>query len=163
MRISAIAAMDEDRVIGNKGELPWHIPEDLKRFSRLTKGHAVMMGRKTYFSLPENARPLPERQNIVITRDPSKLEEGEGVEVQTDPVDYLKLCKQGVKRIESPIIWICGGQQIYELTSELWDDLYLTIVPGKHKGDAYFPKVEGQFELVKEEEAEECRFLLYRR
>lgn len=163
MRISAIVAMDESRVIGCKDTLPWHIPEDLKRFSRLTKGHAVMMGRKTFESIPVNKRPLPERQNIVVTRDAARLKGISGIEIQTDPVDYLTLCKQGIKRIESPIIWICGGQQIYELTAPLWDDLYLTLVPGKHKGDAYFPMVESEFQLVKEEETPDCIFQTYRR
>lgn len=69
MKITAILAMDESLLIGKKDGLPWHIPEDLKRFNSLTRGHIVVMGRNTYFSLPEKYRPLPHRRNIVITRE----------------------------------------------------------------------------------------------
>jgi dihydrofolate reductase len=75
MKIIAILAMDEHCLIGSHQSLPWHIPEDMKRFRELTTGHTVLMGKNTYFSLPEKVRPLPNRRNIVITRsDISEVE-----------------------------------------------------------------------------------------
>jgi dihydrofolate reductase len=68
MKIIAVLAMTEERLIGKNGQLPWHIPEDLKHFQNLTKGKIVIMGKNTYYSLPEKYRPLPHRRNIVLTR-----------------------------------------------------------------------------------------------
>jgi dihydrofolate reductase len=70
MHITAILAMDSTLLIGASNKLPWHIPEDLKRFQQFTKGHIVVMGKNTYYSIPESHRPLPNRRNIVITREP---------------------------------------------------------------------------------------------
>ena len=76
MKIIAVLAMTEERLIGNNGALPWHIPEDLKHFQQLTRGKTVVMGKNTYYSLPEKYRPLPKRRNIVLTR--SDFSECEG-------------------------------------------------------------------------------------
>ncbi|RMD83773.1 MAG: dihydrofolate reductase, partial [Candidatus Dadabacteria bacterium] len=96
MKIAAIAAMSENRVIGKSGSIPWHCPEDMKRFKELTTGHPVIMGRKTYESLPKNFRPLPGRTNIVVT---SKLEliKEEGVIISPSPAKAIELCRSSLE------------------------------------------------------------------
>ncbi len=128
--ISLIAAIGENRVIGNKGKIPWHIAEDFKRFKRLTQGHAVIMGRKTYESI---GKPLPNRTNIVITRDPQfKIENCVVVNSLNDAIIQAKHLSPGE-------IFIIGGGQVYDQAIRLADKLYLTIVKGNFPGDAYFP------------------------
>ena len=151
IRFIAIVAMDEKRVIGNKNALPWNIPEDMRHFSKLTKGHSVLMGRKTYESLPEKYRPLPERLNMVITRDPSKLKVPPGVLVFRSPSECIEACRQGDVALRSEIVWIIGGSEIYQETMDEWDEVYITRVEGTHEGDAFLPEFESSFELVERE------------
>ncbi|RME59658.1 MAG: dihydrofolate reductase, partial [Candidatus Dadabacteria bacterium] len=91
-KVFAIAAMDKGRVIGCGNKIPWHLPEDLKRFSQLTKGHTVLMGKNTFFSIPEKYRPLPERLNVIASRSLSKdsAEElhNENILVTSDAVEF---------------------------------------------------------------------------
>lgn len=157
MKIFAITAMDENRVIGLKGGLPWNLPADLKHMSTLTKGNYVLMGRSTYDSLPEKYRPLPQRKNIVVTKQ-SNLIFPDEVEVWHDlsgAISYYRNLE------DTKILWIFGGQNIYEQTVSIWDEVYLTYVPGKHEGDAYLPKFEDQFELRESTQAENCEFRRY--
>lgn len=156
MKIAAIVAMDKNRVIGQNGTLPWHLPADLKRFKELTTGFSVVMGRNTYFSLPDKFRPLPNRNNIVVTSDPTKLKD-EGVETFKTPEAAIEACKQ---RGEDKV-WIIGGSQLYASTVDLWDELHLTLVKAEHEGDAYFPNFEDRLELVESEEQEGCIFQIY--
>ena len=147
--VCAIAAMDESRVIGHKGKLPWHIPEDLKHFSDLTKGHAVLMGRKTWESLPERYRPLPQRKNIVISRTVTNLS---GAEVWESPEKCIQFFRSGKAELPGGKIWIIGGAEIYRLTASLWDEVYLTLVKGCREGDAFFPPFEEAFSKAAEED-----------
>ncbi|HQH28508.1 MAG TPA: dihydrofolate reductase, partial [Oligoflexia bacterium] len=101
LRVIAIAAMDEARVIGAKNALPWSIPEDSRRFFSLTKGHAVLMGRKTYESLPARFRPLPQRRNLVISRSPAQLAQDSGIEVHTCACELIDSARSGAYALPS--------------------------------------------------------------
>jgi dihydrofolate reductase len=149
IKIIAIAAMDEARVIGVKNQLPWQIPEDLKRFSLLTVGHAVLMGRRTFESLPAAFRPLPKRKNIVIS---STLPEQKGVEIFQSPEGVFKALEEEVLKLPTDKLWVIGGESLYRQTLEYWDEVYLTLVQGKHQGDAFFPEFEEGFKLVSKDE-----------
>ena len=130
MKISLIAAISENKVIGRDNDLPWHIPEDLKRFKEITKGHPVIMGRKTYESI---GRLLPNRTNIIITRDKTYQVEGAVI------VNSLEDAIQEGKKVDDREIFIIGGGQIFEQAIEVADKLYLTIVHDTIDGDVYFP------------------------
>jgi len=152
VQIISIAAMDEGRVIGADGGLPWRIPEDMKRFSALTTGHTVLMGRKTYESLPDKYRPLPNRNNIVASRKDCSQIEREGAKVISNPIKFLEKIKKGATSLATEKLWIVGGEQIYRATLPLWEAIYLTRVAGEHSGDAFFPEFEDDFELAERED-----------
>ncbi len=160
MKIAAIVAMNEARVIGRDGQLPWHIPEDLKRFKKLTMGSPVIMGRKTYESLPAVARPLPGRLNIVITRN-KDFKAPEGVVIVDSPAAAIEAAKSADS--QSGKAWIIGGAEIYRASLADIDEIALTKVPGRDQGDAYFPEFEESFDLLQNEPGVGCSFLLYRR
>jgi len=126
-----IAAVAENRCIGAENKLPWHLPEDLKRFRAITRGHPVIMGRKTFESI---GRPLPQRQNIVITRDPHYS--ADGVETATS----LEQAIERAKAQNPEQIFVIGGAEIYRLALPLADRLYLTLVHQNVSGDAFFPE-----------------------
>ena len=163
IKICAIAAMDSGRVIGNAGGIPWHIPEDMKHFSRLTRGHTVLMGRKTYQSLPDRFRPLPERKNLVISRGASADAFFPGAEIWNDPKECIEAYRNGRAEIQGQYLWIIGGEQIYRQTVAWWDEVYLTRVLGNNEGDAFFPAFEDQFELLSEERHQGFIFEQYQR
>ena len=127
-KISLIAAMAEDRVIGKDNDMPWHLPADLQHFKRVTLGKPVIMGRKTFESI---GRPLPGRKNIVITR--SQNWTSNGVEVVNSPDNALKLVKDAEE------VMIIGGGNIYRQFLSLADTLYLTFIDLKVEGDTQFP------------------------
>ncbi|EKD70031.1 MAG: Dihydrofolate reductase [uncultured bacterium] len=128
--LSAIAAISENRVIGKANQLLWRLPADLKHFKSLTSGHPIIMGRKTYESI---GKPLPNRKNIVLTRD-SKFQ-ANGCQVVTTLADAIKYAKQEC----GDEIFIIGGADIYQQALPEIDRLYLTIVHHEFDGDAYFP------------------------
>ncbi len=163
LKVKAIVAMDQGRAIGLNNDLLWHIPEDMKRFKELTSGHAVLMGRKTYESLPEKFRPLPNRTNIVCTRDVSGWQKEAGVHLTNAPVAYLRNAKAGLGEFDTDTLWVIGGSEIYKQTLPLWDELFLTLVHKKHEADAFFPEFESEFELVSEEAHDGFSFLHYLR
>ena len=131
----AIAAMAENRVIGNKGDIPWHLPEDFKWFKRTTMGDILVMGRKTYESI---GRPLPGRETFILSRTPREIP---NVRTFTDlsMLDQLKTDKT---------IWIAGGSEIYRQMLPKCSELYLTKVHRNVEGDTYFPPFEEHFILV---------------
>jgi dihydrofolate reductase len=157
--VCAIVAMDENRVIGIDNQLPWHIPEDLKRFKELTTGKAVIMGRKTYESLPEKFRPLPNRKNFVITRSTTMIHPE--VQLVNDPLKFLKDIKSGTLVFDYKELWVVGGQEVYSLLLPMTDKIFLTKVKGVHAGDAFFPKFEDSFKLVSREDYEQFSFEEY--
>ena len=143
-RVLAIAAMDEGRAIGFEGALPWDAPGDLKRFAKLTKGNTVLMGRKTWEALPATARPLSGRLNVVVTKDPARIDTSSGAIAVQSAQEFIDSFRQG-KVGQGDILWVIGGAQIYELTRAAWDGVFLTIVAGKYPGDAWMPKFEDRF------------------
>ena len=135
--IILISALGEnDRVIGNGLKLPWHIPEDLKRFKALTKGYPLIMGRLTYESLIlQFGKQLPGRPHFVLSSRPEKLRDTQAV-VFTSMESALKAAET------YPKVFIAGGAKIYEQGLELADRWELTIVEGQHEGDVYFPEYD---------------------
>ena len=130
----AIAAMAENRVIGNQGDIPWHLPADFKWFKKTTMGDILVMGRKTYESI---GRPLPGRETYVLSRQTRKIE---GVHnfTELDTLDQLNTDKT---------IWIAGGGEIYNQLLPRCEALYLARVHRTVEGDALFPAFEEQFTL----------------
>lgn len=138
-KISIIAAIGENRELGKNGKLLWHISEDLKRFKKLTDGHIVIMGRKTYDSIPLKWRPLSNRANIVITRNENY--KAEGVIIVHSVEDALKEAQnEKIQKKYPGEIFIIGGGQIYEQGIKYADKLYLTVVKGKYEADVFFPE-----------------------
>jgi dihydrofolate reductase len=139
----AIAAMSENRVIGLHNKLPWHIPEDFQWVKHCTRGQAIAMGRKTFESM---GRPLPNRENIVISRTATEIP-GCVVLPSLDALAAYATDRE---------IWIFGGAQIYAAALPRVGELYLTVVKGQFEGDAFFPPFEDQFVLdsvIREEPA----------
>lgn len=159
--VAAVVAMDQNRVIGKSGSLPWHLPEDLAHFRNLTKGHVVVMGRKTWESLPEKFRPLPGRINVVVSRDLAKLSLPDGVLGVNSPEEAVKVA-QSVAR-DGQRVWIIGGAEVYRATLPLCSEVYLTVVDGSHEGDAWLPSFEEQFTKISENRGELCSFQVYAR
>ena len=140
--INIIAAIGQNRELGASNDLLWHIPEDSKRFKNLTTGHPVIMGRKTFDSIPEKYRPLPNRTNIVITRDQA-ANFGEGVLVANSLAEAIEKAKTAEGTDE---IFIGGGGQIYAEALPLADRLYLTTVEKTFpKADVFFPDYQNVF------------------
>jgi dihydrofolate reductase len=133
----AIAAMSENRVIGNAGKIPWHLPEDFKWFKKMTTGQVVVMGRKTFESI---GKPLPNRETIVLSR-------GQFSHPGVRAVASLEEIDTPGEQRE---IFICGGAQIYEKALPHCSDLYLTLVKRVVDGDTFFPAFEERFEIVEE-------------
>lgn len=127
--ISLIWAMDENRVIGYHNQLPWRLPEDLKFFKRVTMGHPIMMGRKTYESI---GRPLPGRENIVITRDEAYHPDGCTV---MNSIEKF----QGFAEGKEEEIFVIGGAEIFKEVLPYADKLYLTMIHHQFEGDTFFP------------------------
>ncbi|MCF6435427.1 MULTISPECIES: type 3 dihydrofolate reductase [Pseudoalteromonas] len=149
MIISMIAAMANNRVIGQDNKMPWHLPSDLKHFKRVTLNKPVVMGRKTFESI---GRPLPGRRNIVITR--SESYSASGVEVVSSPQAALELVSDAEE------IMIIGGGNIYEQFLPMCERLYLTFIDLDVAGDTCFPDYTkaGHWEVIEEQSlsADEC-------
>lgn len=158
MTIRAIVAMDEGRVIGCEGGLPWHLPDDLRRFAQLTKGGTVVMGRRTYDSLPEQVRPLKGRTNIVVTTNRSAVYPA-AVRVVSD---LAALIEEMQSHRDTPF-WIIGGEELYRQTIDAWDEAFVTVVHGIHAGDRHLPPFESNFILTQTEPGNGCDFLHYAR
>jgi dihydrofolate reductase len=136
----AIAAMSENRVIGNGNKIPWHLPEDFKWFKKMTTGQIIVMGRKTFESI---GKPLPNRTTIVLSRTNFQHP---GVQTISD----LSEIERTLPNVADRRVFICGGAQIYEQTLPRCSDLYLTLVKRTVEGDAFFPPFENDFELTEE-------------
>lgn len=136
-----IAAMASNRVIGVDGRLPWHLPADMRRFRSLTSGHPVIMGRRTFESI---GRPLPNRTNMVLSRDPGCLADGCWVyDSLPDAVAAAAVAPGGDQ------VWIIGGGDLYRATIDVADRLELTVLDAEIDGDTYFPEIDPKrWELV---------------
>lgn len=130
-RVSLIAAVSSNGVIGNEGRLPWHLPEDLKRFKTLTLGHTIVMGRKTWQSI---GRLLPGRRNVIVSRDPDLRIDG--AEVVPSVAAAIAIAAGDAE------VFVIGGGEIYRATIELADRLHLTEVALDVPGDAFFPAID---------------------
>lgn len=125
MTLSILVAHDENRGIGFNNQLPWHLPNDLKRVKEITTDHTLVMGRETYESI---GRPLPNRKNVVLTRNPDF--KAEGVEVIHQLEDIAKLEGQ---------VFIFGGQTLFESFIDTVDDMYITVIHDTFQADTFFP------------------------
>jgi dihydrofolate reductase len=143
MIISLIVAMSENRVIGVDNKLPWHIPEDLKHFKKVTSGHPMIMGRKTYDSI---GRALPNRTNIVITRNAEF--HAEHVHRADSLGKAIGIAEESPGKEE---IFIIGGGEIFRQSLGVANRIYLTTVHTKIAGDVFFPEIPPGFMKVKEE------------
>lgn len=140
--ISIIVAIAENNAIGKNNQLLWHIPDDLKRFKRLTTGHPVLMGKKTFESLP--VQPLPNRMNIVLTDIPGEKIEGCTMAYSID--EAISLCP------ENEECFIMGGGMVYRQFLEIANKLYITFVHKKFDADTFFPEIDfSKWELTEEE------------
>jgi dihydrofolate reductase len=137
MRINMIFARAANGVIGNNNRLPWHLPEDMAHFKRLTQGWPVIMGRKTWDSLPPKFRPLPGRRNVVITRQQGWKEDG--AEPASSLADALSLCGQ------SEEVWVIGGAQIYAQAEPLAHRIEVTEIAQDFAGDAFAPPLGSEW------------------
>lgn len=140
-KVTLIAAIDENSVLGKDNQLIWHLPEDLKRFKRLTMGHAVIMGRKTFESLP---KALPNRHNIVVTRNQNYSKEGITV------CHSLEAAIECARYDDQP--FVIGGGQIYEQAIGLADVIELTKIHAHFEGDVFFPEIDLKKWSVQKEE-----------
>lgn len=141
--ISLIVAHDDNHVIGYNNGMPWHLPGDLQYFKNKTMGKPMIMGRKTFESI---GRPLPGRRNIVITRDENYHAEG------TETVTSLEEAIATAGDVEE--IMIIGGEQIFRLSMEMADRLYITKINHSFRGDTFFPSYEEKFVEVSAEQPE---------
>jgi dihydrofolate reductase len=159
--ISLIWAMDENRVIGLHNQLPWRLPEDLKFFKRVTMGHPIAMGRKTYESI---GKPLPGRENIVITRD--EAFRPEGCVVMNSMEDFFEYAQ----KLDDEV-FVIGGAEIFKEVLPKADKLYLTMIHEQFEGDTFFPvfhidkwQLESREIGLKDEKNQyDYEFLIYKR
>ncbi len=133
MIISSIVAVAKNRVIGNNNDIPWRLSTDLKYFKKQTTGHHIIMGRKSFLSI---GKPLPNRTNIIVTRDPYFIASN-CIVVHSIP-EALEIAQE---RGETEV-FITGGGMIYEQTMDIVDKLYITEVDAEPKGDVRFPEID---------------------
>jgi len=143
-RINLIYARAANGVIGKDNAMPWHLPEDLAHFKRLTQGGPVIMGRKTWDSLPARFRPLPGRTNVVITRQADWQEAG--AQPASSLADALSLCAA------SEEVWVIGGAQIYAQAEPLADRIEITEIDQYFEGDAFAPALGPQWTATARED-----------
>ncbi len=129
--VSIVVAKASNGVIGAGGGLPWRLPTDMRHFRELTTGHAVVMGRKTWESIPDRFRPLPERRNLVVSSNPEFAAPGADVFPSLEAA--IDACDQRC--------FVIGGGQIYEMAAPLADRIYSTDVDAAPPGDAFFPQL----------------------
>tara|TARA_Y100000588_G_C13993314_1_gene812460 strand:- start:234 stop:743 length:510 start_codon:yes stop_codon:yes gene_type:complete len=138
MIVSLIVAVSENGVIGRDNDLIWHLPNDMKFFKETTKGHHVIMGRKNFESIPHKFRPLPDRVNIIVSRQPDYQAEGCIV------VDSIEASLEIAKQNNDEEPFIIGGGQIYKLAleSDIVERIYLTKIHHSFDGDTFFPQLD---------------------
>jgi dihydrofolate reductase len=151
-----IAAVAENGVIGKDGEIPWHIPEDLQHFKEKTTGSTVVMGRKTFQSLPDSFTPLPDRENIVLTKSDFSTQNGS--------VKIANSLDEAWRRASNERAYIIGGAGVYEQVMEEADRMILTEIHEEYEGDTYFPEFsEENWKEVEREKHEDFDFMEYKR
>jgi dihydrofolate reductase len=140
MKINLIWAQAHQRVIGHLGKMPWHLPEDLAHFKKTTLGHPVIMGRKTWDSLPAKFRPLPGRINVVISSDTATrdLLSKNGCSPAQNLREALLICEQS----SASEVWVIGGAQIYAQALPLAHNLVITEIDAAFEGDTFAPELK---------------------
>ncbi len=164
-RVSIVAALGKNRELGAGNKLLWHIPDDLKRFKRLTLGHPVVMGRKTFESIVVVlGKPLPGRTNLVVTRDPNWFYKGPA-SVKERPVlkaGSLEEALAKAKELDKEEIFIGGGADLWAQSLPYVDKLYLTLIDATAEADSYFLPYEHLFTKKIADEPHEHNGLRYR-
>lgn len=164
-RIGLVWAQSAGGVIGKDGVMPWHVPEDLAHFRQVTLGSPVVMGRRTWDSLPPRFRPLPGRRNIVVTRQPGWR--AEGVEVAHSVRDALALAAEAAEADE--LVWVIGGAEIFAAVIDRAERLEVTEINATIEGDTVAPAIAGSWAVAHSEgwrtsrAGLEYRFLRYER
>ncbi len=158
MKVSLLVAVAENRVIGRDGRLPWYLPADLKYFKKLTRGHTVIMGRKTHESIIERlGKPLPKRRSLVLSRDPSY--QAPGVEVASSLEQALEIAAgepEVTPEAGERNIFVIGGAAVFAEALPLADRLYLTRVHAEVDGDVFFPEIDDASWLLISEDPREA-------
>ena len=156
MSIALIAAVAANNCIGKSNSLPWYLPEDLKHFKKLTTGKVVVMGRKTWDSIPEKFKPLPNRVNVVVTRQENfALPHG---------ADLYHTIDEALAAHQNDEIFVIGGAEIYRQMIDRSDTLYITEVKKIVEGDAFFPEInKSEWKEVEREEHQEFNFVVYKK
>lgn len=139
--VHMIVAHSKNRIIGREGDMPWRLRDDLRFFKETTTGHTVVMGRKTFQSI---GRPLPNRTNIVITRDPNFA--APGVIVAASPEEALALAQQAGAGNPDNAVFVIGGGQIYKALLPVTDVVYVTVVDAELEGDTTFPELSDDWQ-----------------
>ena len=143
MDLAMIAAVAENRVIGKDGKIPWRLPEDMKRFKELTTNHPVIMGRKTFESLPLKFRPLPNRLNVVLTNKSGYPSSGIFiVHSLVEALSNLRRKRFYEEGIDFDSAYIIGGERLYREGLSLASRLEITEVHAEYEGDAFFPELD---------------------
>lgn len=143
MRISIVAAMSENRVIGHKNQLPWHLPADLRHFKNLTTGRTVVMGRKTLQSI---GKALPNRRNIILSKQQNFV-----ALANTEYASDLDTAIAMAKEANETELMIIGGEQIFKLALAYCSKIYLTKIAAHIEGDSFFPELDPQQWEVEEQ------------
>jgi dihydrofolate reductase len=161
MQINLIWAQAHNRVIGNKGSMPWHLPEDLAHLKRMTLGSPVVMGRKTWDSIPPRFRPLPGRTNVVITRQVDWR--ADGALPANNLFEALSICEHmSIILDPSPEqVWVIGGAQIYAEALPLAKQIVVTEIDGDFEGDAYAPTLDAEWKEMSREQHTSSTGLMY--
>ena len=141
--ISLVAALAQNRVIGGSGNLLWHIPEDLRHFKELTRGKTVLMGRKTWESLPPQFRPLPERRNLVMTRNADFR-----VDVLAQGAEVFASLPEALSSVPEGEVCVIGGGEIYAQAMPMANALHLTHIEAEFAGDTFFPEITEDWQEV---------------
>ena len=160
MQIVIIAAIAENGVIGKAGKLPWHIPEDLKRFKQLTIGHSVIMGRKTFESI---GKPLVDRKNIVITNQKNYMPIQSAGAASSSDIIVVHSLKEAIKKCSGGKAFIIGGQSVFEEALPIADRLEITEVHSSVDGDVFFPEIGGEWKETAREDHDGFSFVTYLR
>jgi dihydrofolate reductase len=159
IEIVIVAAVAENGVIGNGGEMPWHYPEDLRRFKETTMGHPVIMGRRTFESIRDRlGEPLPGRTNVVLTSTPSLLPDG------VVPATSIEAAVEAAVETGAETAYVIGGASVYEQFLSRADRLAITEIHAKYEGDTYFPTVDWEgWNEVERHETDDLAFVEYER
>jgi len=167
-KVAIVVAMSENRVIGKDGNLPWRLPRDMSRFVELTGNNIVVMGRKTWDSIPDKFKPLKRRINLVLSRDPEFKPEGCSV------FSNLQTAIRMVQELEpKKKIFVIGGESVYKeaLRLGIVEQMFITMVHARFEGDTFFPEINGDewkatggFRIPRDKENEyDMSFLLFER